>query len=346
MAGLCCILGVTEGTVERNILAPMREIFGERLVSRIDGGNQCRLFGQAVYCIGAERAAQTAKLRGASFKYAYGDEVTEWSRDVFEMLKSRLDKPYSVFDGSCNPEGPGHWLKAFLDSGNSVYAQYYTIDDNPYLDAEFVSALKREYEGTAYYNRYILGLWSAPEGLVYPMFKEDVHVVYHMPEMFTRYYVSIDYGIKNATAMLLFGLCGAGWVCMDEYYYSGRESGLVKTDEEYYQELVNVLNRHNVHPERVIVDPSAASFIALIRRKAVYAVKPADNAVLDGIRNVASAFQTGLLKIHKNCARLLDEIAHYVWDGGGESERPLKERDHACDALRYFVRTAKINRGP
>ena len=114
--GLSVILGVTKSTIERNILEPMRNIWGPELVGEINSQNKCYLFGEMVYCLGAEKVSQVSKLRGASIKYVYGDEVADWNEEVFDMLKSRLDKPYSCFDGALNPQGPNHWLKAFLES--------------------------------------------------------------------------------------------------------------------------------------------------------------------------------------------------------------------------------------
>ena len=156
--GLVVLLGNTKGTLQRNVLDPMAEIYGARRVSAIRSDNTATLFGERVYCLGADNKKHVDRLRGASIKYCYGDEVTTWNQGVFEMLKSRLDKPCSCFDGTCNPDSPGHWFKRFLDSDADIYAQAYTIDDNPYLPPEFVEQLKREYAGTVYYDRYIRGL--------------------------------------------------------------------------------------------------------------------------------------------------------------------------------------------
>lgn len=347
--GLAGILGVTRETVERNVLSPMRELFGEALVGTINGRGFARVFGENVYCLGAEKACQAAKLRGASFKYVYGDEVTEWSRDVFEMLKSRLDKPYSVFDGVCNPEGPNHWLNRFLlgltDLGDAAYIQRYTIFDNPYLPEAFVSAITREYAGTVYYSRFLMGEWAAADGLVYPMFDTARHVADGGGGRYARFAAAVDYGVQNPTAMLLFGQTDLGrWRCVDEYYHDGRGSGRILTDEDYYDALRGLIERHSAGSrlERVIIDPSAASFKALIRRKGEYAVKNADNAVLDGIRNCCSAFNNDRVIIDKKCVHLIDELMQYSWDTAGGAERPLKERDHTCDAFRYFVRTMRV----
>ena len=176
--GLNFIIGVSKETIERNVLQPMRERYGSNLVGTINSRNIAILFGEPVYCLGAEKQNQVAKLQGASAKYVYGDEVAKWSKDVFDLLKSRLDKPYSKFDGSLNPEHPTHWLKEFLESGADIYLQEYTIFDNTYLSPAFVEALCTEYEGTVYYDRFILGKWKRAEGSIYRKFADNPKAFY------------------------------------------------------------------------------------------------------------------------------------------------------------------------
>lgn len=171
--GLAVIIGVSKETIRRNIIEPLRQIWGEKLVGDINSQNICNMFGEKVYCLGAEKISQVSKIRGSSIKYCYGDEIAEWNKEVFELLKSRLDKPYSCFDGACNPENPGHWFKKFLDSIADIYKQHYTIYDNPFLDPKFVEELCKEYEGTIYFDRYILGLWKRAEGAIYRKFADN-----------------------------------------------------------------------------------------------------------------------------------------------------------------------------
>lgn len=171
--GLNVILGVSKESIERNVLQPMREIYTDKLIGTINNRNIARICGEDVYCLGAEKVSQVAKIQGASIKYCYGDEIARWNKEVFQMLKSRLDKPYSCFDGSCNPEHPTHWLKEFLDNPElDIYLQRYTIFDNPFLSRDFVDQLCKEYAGTIYYDRLILGLWKRAEGAIYKLFAD------------------------------------------------------------------------------------------------------------------------------------------------------------------------------
>lgn len=171
--GLVVILGVSKGTIQRNIIEPLQKIWGTKLVGDINSYNICHMFGEDVYCLGAEKVNQVSKLRGSSIKYCYGDEITDWNKEVFDMLKSRLDKPYSCFDGACNPNAPTHWVKEFIDSDADIYLQQYTIFDNPFLDPKFVEELCKEYKGTILYDRYILGKWKRAEGAIYRKYADN-----------------------------------------------------------------------------------------------------------------------------------------------------------------------------
>lgn len=176
--GLYVILGVSKGTIERNVLQPLRQIYGKNLVGTINSNNIAKLFGEEVYCLGAEKISQVSKIQGTSIKYCYGDEVAKWNQEVFIMVQGSLDKPYSMFDGALNPENQSHWLKKdFLDKieekGLDVYVQHYTIFDNPFLSKEFVDNLCKEYEGTVFYDRLILGLWKNAEGIIYKQFADN-----------------------------------------------------------------------------------------------------------------------------------------------------------------------------
>ena len=352
-SGLAFVLGVSKSTIERNLLEPMRNIWGDVYVGTIRSDNTAQLFGETVYCLGCEKVSQVAKIRGASVKYCYGDEVAEWNPEVFELLKSRLDKPYSCFDGALNPESPTHWLKDFLDSDADIYAQHYTIFDNPFLPQEFVDNLCNEYRGTVYYDRYIDGNWALAEGLIYPMYQDVIvsSIPYGVP---SKSVLSIDYGTMNAFCALQWDLFDK-WYLTRRYYYSGRDTGKQKTDAEYLQDIETVFDEIiDEYRERashrmtekisVIIDPSAASFIALLKKTDWAKVIPAKNDVLNGIRETATAMNMGRIAVLDYITEFTDEAGGYVWDDSAGDERPIKENDHLMDAMRYFVNTMHVNK--
>lgn len=333
--GLAVILGVTKSTIERNVLEPMRNLYGDMLVGTISSDNTAWIFGEKCYCLGAEKVSQVSKIRGASIKYCYGDEVADWSEEVFALLKSRLDKEYSCFDGTFNPQYPDHWLKKFLDSNADIFSQTYTIDDNPFLPESFKENLKKEYEGTVYYDRYILGLWVRAEGLVYPMFGDGC-ITQEIPDT-GDYYISIDYGTLNPFSAGLWCVGKKCAVIIAEIYYSGREEKKQKTDEEYCDMVERLAGDKPIRA--VVVDPSAASFIEALRRRSGFKVRHADNDVLNGIRTTSDFLRDGRIKIHAGCKDTIREFGLYRWDEKAESDRVVKENDHAMDEIRYMVMT-------
>ena len=354
--GLNLILGVSKETVERNVLQPMREIYTSELIGTINSRNIAMVCGVPVYCLGAEKSSQVAKIQGASVKYCYGDEIAKWNREVFVMLASRLDKEYSKFDGACNPEYPSHWLKQFIDRDDiDKYVQSYTIFDNPFLPKSTIINLCKEYHGTVYYDRYILGRWALAEGLIYPMHEEAI-VDGPPPGEPDDWALSMDYGTLNAFGAILWAQYGETWYAVSEYYYSGRDTGVQKTDQQYAEDMsdfIDPVKKWAVFAQTsgkiaweftipTIIDPSAASFITLMQRRDWFSVVRGDNDVLDGIRCTARAMRFGKIKISRKCEHLIEEMQGYVWDEQSEEDRPVKVADHLCDAMRYFVKTMRI----
>ncbi len=170
--GLVFITGVSKGTIQRNVIEPLQELWG-KLVSDIGSDNTAMMFGQKVYCIGADNIGMVRRFRGPRIKYLYIDEIVDINQEVFELLKSRLSFEYSCCDASGNPQSRTHYIKKFLESNADIYVQHYTIFDNPFLPKKYVEELCKEYQGTVYYNRYILGQWCNAEGLIFQQIAND-----------------------------------------------------------------------------------------------------------------------------------------------------------------------------
>lgn len=360
--GLRVILGATRANIERNVLQPMRDLYGDSVATSINSQNYCKILGEKVYCIGADNIRQVAKIRGSEIAYCAIDEATDINKEVFEMLKSRLSLPWSCCDITTNPSSPNHWFKEFLDSaenGVDIYCQNYSIYDNSFLPEEYVHNLEAEYAGSVWFDRYILGLWTLAEGLIFPNFKKALEdFPFDAP---TEYVVSLDYGTSNPFAALLWGRRGQTWTAEKELYYSGRDTGVQKTDEQYLEmleELIEPLKESRtrkgydlwgqevkqIDKIPVIVDPSAASFIALLRQSDWFRPRSADNDVINGIRETSSAIELGLIKVNPNCRNWTSEAQSYVWDTTAVEDRPVKDNDHLMDSMRYFVKTMRITK--
>jgi PBSX family phage terminase large subunit len=208
------------------------------------------------------------------------------------------------------------------------------MEDNPALTPAIRQRYETLYSGV-FYKRYVLGQWCMAQGLIYN-FDREKHIEPVLPDG-GRYYISVDYGTMNPFSAGLWCVQEHRAVRIREYYYDGRASGRTLTDEQYYEALEKLAGDLNI--EQVIIDPSAASFIALIRHRRRFSVRKAKNAVADGIRLVSSLLQAGRLQFMPCCTDILREFSLYRWDEGAQKDQPVKEHDHAMDDMRYFCAT-------
>lgn len=309
------------------------------------------------------------KVRANLDKEKAEDDAKEYRTKYDNQATGRCSVKGSKFWFNCNPDGPYHWFKVnWIDKATGYLGKeqvrkirqkakvegkdpglkellylHFTMDDNLSLDEEVKARYRSMYIGV-FFKRYILGLWAAAEGVIYDMFDEARHVR-DIKDFFQllingNRYVSCDYGTQNATVFLLWNKGRDGvWYCIREYYYSGRDKGKQKTDSEYADDLKKWLDGTKI--KAIIVDPSAASFIAELRKRG-YKVLKANNDVLDGIRLVGMLLNLELLKFASSCTETIKEFASYIWDEKalerGE-DKPVKQHDHSCDAVRYFVST-------
>lgn len=295
------------------------------------------------YIFGGKDEASQDLVQGLTAAGAFFDEVALMPESFVNQAIARCSVDGSKLWFNCNPDGPYHWFKVeFLNKlkEKNLFHLHFTMDDNPSLSEATKNRYKRMFSGV-FYKRYILGLWVVAEGVIYDMFNKDIHVMPTKDREYIKYYISIDYGTYNATAFGLWGLCKDGkWYKVKEYHYSGRNKSKQKTDEEYYKDLDEFAG--NLKIRYVIIDPSAASFIACIKEHKKFCVKKADNSVLDGIRNVSTALQKKMIFYNDCCTETFREMHSYIWDSKaverGE-DKPVKDNDHHMDADRYFVRT-------
>lgn len=337
-------------TLKRNVLDLLTELVGEKNFTFSIAQKQALLFGRKIYLEGANDARAESKIRGMTLQGAYCDELTLYGEDFFTMMLSRLSEPNAKLFATTNPDSPMHWLnKQYIERRHklSMMLMTFLIDDNTFLDPSYVEELKKEYVGV-FYDRFIKGEWVLAEGRVYPGFSEIDNVTEDIPEGGT-YYISIDYGTLNPFSAGLWCVSDGKAVRIKEYYHSGRDTKRQLTDEEYhaalekliqYTDSEGVLQEHEI--DRVVIDPSAASFIACMRRHGKFRVKHAVNTVIDGIRNVTSMLNSQRLFIHSSCKDSIKEFGLYSWDDKAQEDKVIKENDHAMDDIRYFVNTILV----
>lgn len=323
-------------------------------------GNECLRIKTAnreyiVIFVGGSKADSFKKIRGNSYGMWIATEINlhhdSFIKDAFN--RQIASKTRRVF-WDLNPSSPANFIyKDYIDKFEEAYGERYnyehfTIRDNATITEERIHDIESQYDkNSVWYRRDILGERCNAEGLVYPMFNKDIHVV-RKGDVQTEgdYYVSSDYGIQNATVFLLWQreVGSKRWICLNEYYYSGRDNHYQKTVSEHVKGLIQMLN--GIEPRAIIVDPSASALITEIRRKG-YHVRRADNDVKEGIDDVSTMLANQLLAFCDCCVNTIGEFGIYSWDEKA-SERgedaPLKENDHAMDAIRYFVRTKYLVR--
>ena len=337
--GKYLMVGKTLTTLKRNCLEPLYQIIGESNMSFSIPGKRAEIFGRKVDLEGASDARSEEKIRGITLHGAYMDEITLSPQPFFVMLLSRLSAPGARLFGTTNPDSPRHWLKVeYLDNPTlDIYRSKFLLDDNTTLPADYVENLKREYTGV-FYRRFILGDWVAAEGAIYPMFDIKTHVSDNAPDI-RMTWIAADIGHTNPTAFLRLGagVDGRIWV-LDEYYHLVGISSSAKSPKQYAQDMIRFASGWPSVPDVVVIDPAAEGFILQLKEDSSFRIRAANNAVLKGIQLVSSAIEAGAVMIRPRCKHLIDELMGYAWDPKAQArgeDKPLKQNDHGCDALRY-----------
>ena len=289
---------------------------------------------------GGKDEASFMLIQGRTLAGVLFDEVALQPRSFVEQACARCSVDGSKMWFNCNPASPQHWFYkewvCDLKKHNAIRL-HFQLEDNPSLSQHIIDRYKSMYTGV-FYNRYILGEWCVAEGLVYDFGEENI--TDDTPKN-GEYYISIDYGTQNPFSAGLWCVLGDKAVRIKEFYYNGREKGIQRTDEEYCDNIDDLAKGYNIR--QVIVDPSAASFIASLRKRG-YAIRKANNDVLDGIRRTAVYLKNGNIKIHRSCVDSIAEFGLYRWDDKATADTVIKENDHAMDEIRYFCNTIMKNK--
>ena len=336
------LCGKTVGALRRNLLTELvpclrrigmevRENRSANTLTVVYAGhrNQFLLFG-------GKDASSAALIQGSTLAGLLLDETALMPRAFVEQAVARCSVRGSRLWFNCNPEGPEHWFyKEWIEKAESRGALrlHFTMEDNPGLPPEIRQRYERLYTGV-FYRRFVLGEWAAAQGLVYDFFDPDKDAAEVPDGPFSAWRVSVDYGTVNPLSMGLWGEKNGVWYRVEEVYYASRREGRQKTDAEYAEMLEQLVAGRDI--QRVIVDPSAASFIETLRRKG-WQVMKADNDVADGIRVTADLLRQRRIVLCRPCRDCLREMALYCWDERSGRDAPRKEHDHAMDEMRYFA---------
>lgn len=343
--GLC---GKTIGSLRRNLLAELlpylkrmgmtvRERRSENLILVQYRGHENRFL-----LFGGRDESSAALIQGSTLAGILMDETALMPRSFVEQAIARCSVPGSKLWFNCNPESPQHWFYQewiLRAKERKVLRLRFRMADNPTLSPRIRARYERAYSGV-FYRRFVLGEWTAAQGLVYDFFDPERDAADVPDGEFSQWRISVDYGTANPASFGLWGRQGESWYRVKEYYYDSRKAGRQKTDAEYADDLERLADGRTI--ERIIVDPSAASFIEVLSRRGFRVVR-ATNAVADGIRVTADLLRTGRIRICKDCGDCLREMALYCWDERDGKDSPRKEHDHAMDEMRYFAMDLERN---
>ena len=335
------LCGKTRGGVRRNVveeLLPWLRKLGMTVLDSRTAQVLTVRFGRQeneFYLFGGKDEGSAALIQGMTLAGVFLDEVVLMPRSFVEQACARCSVEGSRLWFSCNPEGPQHWFyKEWIlqaDKRNCLHL-HFTMQDNPSLSQTVRRRYERLYTGV-FYRRFILGQWCQAEGRVYDFF--DTASVRPAPRgVFEQWVISCDYGTVNPASFGLWGKQNGVWYRTDEFYFDSRREGRQMTDAEYAEKLRKLAGGRTIR--EVIVDPSAASFMEVLRRNG-WKVRKADNDVISGIRKTADALKEGRIVICERCTDCLREMDLYVWDLEAGGDRVVKKNDHAMDDMRYFV---------
>lgn len=344
--------GESTDSLYRNIIKDMLFILGEDRATYQDsakGGAQLVIKynnkTKICYCRGASKVSDEGKIRGTTIYGWYADEVTLHHKTFINQALARMSGEGAKALWTTNPDSPFHFVKTdYIDVANEkgYLHWHFSLDDNFTLSEEYKNSIKNAYSGV-FYDRFIKGLWVLSDGIIYDMFNKDIHVVPTENRKYSKRVVSIDYGTLNPTTFGMYSKDLTGqWYKEKEYHYSGRDTKKQKTDEEFADELEKFIDGDK--EIKIIVDPSAASFITTLRKRG-FNVRQAINNVLDGIRNVGAVIKNRRILFNDCNIETFKEFETYIWDEKASllgEDKPIKENDHHLDNLRYFTNTVLI----
>lgn len=343
------MIGLTSDTLYHNIIRLLFESdelsFFRFACTWTPGKRELTFMDKTINTLGARDERAIGPIQGKTFDLCYCDEMTLYPESVLQMISTRLSMPHSQLFGSMNPMQPSHIVKQWIDAGDAgdknFYSLHFNIDHNPFLPPSYKEMLKATLSGL-FYRRNYLGEWCLADGAIFDFLDKKIHIVKRPPRAAEFWLVGIDYGASNPFAAVLVGYssgkyeqAGAHMWVEKEYYWDPKKQGRQKTNSEFARDLQEFIEGYSIRS--MYLDPSAESFQVELRRMNIHVVH-ANNDVYNGIQLMTNLVKEGSLTICESCPNLIREMEGYVWDQSKSKQgidAPLKQADHALDALRY-----------
>ncbi len=343
------VSGFSADSARQNIIAEWEDKLGAAFKEHRDSKGTYYtisikgLHNKRFYIRGGGKNGDEKAIKGMTFGYWYGDEMTEHTSEFVQMALSRLSKTYSKAIWTTNPAGPtNHIKKEYMDKQaklKGVFQSFkFDIFDNPSLDKEYIRSLEQLYHGV-FYQRNIRGKWVAAEGHIYTMFEDD-NVTDYIPAFPEKIYIGVDYGTSNQTSFGKVYLEKGVYYVVDEFHYSGAGTGHNKSPSEFVDDLKDFIGEDYAKVSGIYVDPSANFFVTECKKAGIGKFKKANNEVLEGIQLMQNLFANKTFRVYFKCSKSISEIQSYKWDKTHQEKGedvPVKEDDHFPDLYRYIM---------
>ena len=335
------MVGKTLTSLKRNCLELLQSLVGEANFTYNTNSKEAELFGRKVHLEGASDARAENKIRGMTLTGAYCDEITLFAEDFFAMLLSRLSVPGAKLFATTNPDSPQHWLnvryiKRAEELGMNIHR--FTIDDNPYLDPQYVEALKKEYTGV-FFKRFILGLWVVAEGACYPQIADNPedYIIDKLPDDARFISIGIDWGGNRSLTAFVASVFHGNYdkvTIIRDYHIEGKKGEIDanRVNTEFIRFYKILREEYPNIPVRFVFADSAEQYLinglrGVIRTLGLSVGDSQKVPIVQRIICTNSLLNTGRMKIHKDCKYVIDGLRAAVWDSKAASKGEDKRLD-------------------
>lgn len=337
--GLSFIIGgATQASIRRNILDDVEKIIGKEI--KFDKSNAFELFGNKIYCFDGANSDSYKKARGFTAAGAFLNEATTLHDSFVKEVISRCSYEGARIYMDTNPENPTHTVKTdYVDKDGqrlsngqlNIKAFNFTLYDNTFLNKEYVESIEASTPTGMFFDRDILGIWVAAEGVVYQDFNKNKHYIQASTLKdinFTKYFAGVDWGWEHHGSIVVIGIDDKGT------YYLIKEIAKKHKHVEYWiEEAKKIIKEYG--DIRFYCDSARPDYVKKFKENDIKA-RNARKDVLAGISEVASLFkQDKLLVVEDNVDIFKTEIYNYVWKDG--KDEPVKVYDDVLDSLRYAI---------
>lgn len=317
-----------------NVVTYKNESLLQIRIMTVDGGESM------IALYGWESVQERGKGRGLANDFIVCDEVSSYRNFWMgwdEVLSPTLiDRRGSAMFIS-TPKGFNHFYDLYgKEAKDPDYKSFhFTSYDNPNVPSDEIDRERRSKPEDVFAQEYMAD-FRKQQGLVYKEFSRDRHVIDTLPTTFVESFAGIDFGFTNPTAVIHIKRD------RDDNYYVVAEWYRTERTEEQIAEYVKSCNFNRVYP-----DPESPSAINVLNTKGIAVVEVVKNkdSIKNGINRVRELFKQRKLYIHNSCVNLISELETYAYPekrpDNNEQENPIKEHDHALDALRYALTTHK-----